>query len=34
MIKAHFNAFCSTFLPYTPMDEAGPQDDSAILSNI
>lgn len=33
IVKAHFNAAYSTFMPFTPM-EAPVEDDSAVLSNI
>jgi len=33
MVKAHFNAAYSTFMPFTPMEAPG-EDDSAVLSNI
>jgi replicative DNA helicase len=34
MVKSHFNATYSSFLPYSPMEELPAEDESAVLSNI
>ena len=34
MVKSHFNATYSSFLPYSPMEELSAEDESAVLANI
>ncbi|MEW6114319.1 MAG: replicative DNA helicase [Thermodesulfobacteriota bacterium] len=34
MVKSHFNATYSSFLPYSPMEELPAEEESAVLSNL